>query len=272
MKKLIALLTALLLCIPLCACNGSIITTVKGYLGQDTEEKPAGYIETKENDLYVYDVFKKYIEITEYKGTETDVVVPAEIDGKPVKVIGSLCFYREYTMETLVIPEGVETIENTAFYYCTALRRVKLPDSCVSYGERLFSWCTSLETVTIPAGMTSVPNYAFNSCTSLSEIVWNDSITDIGVRAFSFCTSLTEVTLPQSVQRVEDYAFYNCGTLQSVTIPDHTVYSPNAFEKCDNATVSGGIIMTETSDVSDVSEEISSPAQEESNTSSVILE
>ncbi len=272
MKKLTALLTVVLLCVTLCSCNGGFVTTIKGYLGQDTEEKPAGYIETKENDLYVYDVFKKYIEITEYKGTETDVVVPAEIDGKPVKVIGTLCFYRDYTVETLVIPEGVETIENTAFYYCTSLRRVKLPDSCVSYGERLFSWCTSLETITIPAGMTVIPKLAFNNCTSLAEIVWNDKVTDIGVRAFSWCTSLTEVTLPESVLTVDDYAFYCCGTLQSVTIPAHTVYSPNAFDQCDNATVSGGVIKTETSDTSDASEEISEPAQEESNTSAVISE
>lgn len=271
MKKLTALLTVVLLCVALCSCSGGFVDTIKGYLGQDTEEKPAGYIETKENDLYVYDVFKKYIEITEYKGEEKDVVVPSEIDGKPVKVIGTLCFYRDYSVETLVIPEGVETIENTAFYYCTSLRRVKLPDSCTSYGERLFSWCTSLETITIPAGMTVIPRLAFNNCTSLSEIVWNDKITDIGVRAFSWCTSLTEIALPESVLTVDDYAFYNCGTLQSVTIPTHTVYSANAFEKCDNATLSGGIVKTE-DEVSDVSSEISEPIAEESDASASISE
>lgn len=251
MKKITAFLSVVLAAALLCSCNSSLVTTIKGYLGQDTVERPADYIETKENEFYVYDVYKKYIELVEYIGDETDVVIPTEIDGKPVTTIGSSCFYRNSTMETVVVPEGIGVIKNAAFYCCTALRRAKLPDSCVSYGEKLFSWCTALETITLPAGMTAIPDYAFNNCTSLSEIIWNSTVTHIGVRAFSWCDGLTEVVLPDSVEYVADYAFYDCGTLISVSVPEHTKYASNAFDSCDNAVISGGIIEIETSDTSD---------------------
>ncbi|MBO7161803.1 MAG: leucine-rich repeat domain-containing protein [Clostridia bacterium] len=266
MKKITAVLIIALLCVSLCSCNSSLVTTIKGYLGQETVEKPAGYIETKENEFYVYDVFKKHIELLEYKGTEKDVVVPTELDGKPVTVIGDSCFYRNESVETVIVPEGIEVIETAAFYCCTSLRRASLPESCSSYGEKLFSWCTSLESIKLPSGMTSVPDYAFNNCTSLSEIIWNTTVTHIGVRAFSWCTSLNTVVLPENVQTVADYAFFNCGTLQSVIIPPETEYAPNAFEECDNATITGGTVMSETSDVSEDSPEPEEISQEVSQT------
>ena len=263
MKKITAVLLIALLCVSLCSCNSSLVTTIKGYLGQETVEKPAGYIETKENEFYVYDVFKKHIELLEYKGTEKDVIVPTELDGKPVTVIGSSCFYRNESIQTVIVPEGIEIIENAAFYCCTSLRRASLPESCVSYGEKLFSWCESLESIKLPSGMTSVPDYAFNNCTSLTEIIWNDNVTHIGVRAFSWCDSLNSVVLPQSVQTIADYAFYYCGTLQSVIIPENAEYAPNAFEKCDNATITGGNVKSETSDVSvPAPEEVSQEASQ----------
>ena len=258
MKKITAVLLIALLCVSLCSCNSSLVTTIKGYLGQETVEKPAGYIETKENEFYVYDVFKKHIELIEYKGGEKDVVIPTELEGKPVTVIGDSCFYRNTSIETVIVPEGIEIIETAAFYCCTSLRRASLPESCVSFGEKLFSWCEALESIKLPSGMTSVPDYAFNNCTSLTEIIWNDNVTHIGVRAFSWCDSLNSVSLPESVQTIADYAFYYCGTLQSVIIPAGAEYAPNAFEKCDNATVSGGTVMGEKPETSaEASEEIS---------------
>ncbi len=253
MKKIIALLITVSLCVTLCSCNSSIVTTIKGYLGQETVVKPEGYVETKENDLYVYDVFKTHITLIEYKGEETNVVTPVEIEGKPVTVIGSSCFYGNTSMVTLIVSEGVEIIENAAFYYCTSLKKARLPESCTAFGEKLFSWCTSLESITLPSGMKSVPDYGFNYCSALTEIVWNTTVTHIGIRAFSWCTSLTNLTLPQSVLTIDNYAFSNCGTLQSVTIPVNTVYPQNAFDMCDNATVSGGV-QKNSSDTSQVSE------------------
>lgn len=255
MKKITALILVISLCACLCSCGGSLIDTVKGYLGKDTVERPADYIETKQNELYEYDVHKKYIVLVEYLGSEPDVVVPTEIDGKPVTVIGSSCFYRNTALQTVIVPEGIQKIENAAFYCCSSLRRAKLPESCTSYGEKLFSWCTSLEEIILPTGMTEIPDYAFNYCSSLTDIVWNSTVTHIGVRAFSFCEGLTSVEIPESVLTIDEFAFYECGTLQSVTLPPHTVYAPTAFNECEQATVSGGVVQTEVSDISEIPQE-----------------
>ena len=101
-------------------------------------------------------------------------------------------------------------------------------------------------------------NHLFHKYTSLTEIIWNTTVTHIGVRAFSWCTSLNTVVLPESVATIASYAFYECGTLQTVIIPPAAEYASNAFEKCDNATVTGGNVMTETSDVS---EDLSAPEE-----------
>lgn len=256
MKKIIALIGCALLCISLCSCNNSLVNTIKGYLGQSTEEKPSGYIETRQNELYEYDVFKKHVTLISYLGSEADVVIPTELDGKPVKIIGNSCFYGNTSIETVTVPEGIETIENAAFYYCPSLRRAKLPESCTFFGEKLFSWCTSLETVTLPESMTVIPDYAFNNCPALYEVVWNTTVTRIGVRAFSWCTSLTDITVPESVTEIADYAFYCCGTLQSVKLPQNAVYAETAFEGCDSVVISGGATenTTETSEVSETPE------------------
>ena len=93
----------------------------------------------------------------------------------------------------LIIPEGVTTIGDYAFYYCTSLTSVTIPDSVTTIGSRAFYYCTSLTSVTIP-----------------------DSVTTIGSRAFAICESLTSVTIPNSVTTISSYAFYNCSSLTDV--------------------------------------------------------
>ena len=56
--------------------------------------------------------------ITRYTGEDQNVVIPAEIDNKPVAVIGPFAFDSAQTLEILEIPEGVETVEVGAFWDC----------------------------------------------------------------------------------------------------------------------------------------------------------
>ena len=261
MKRITALLLLAAVCVSMCSCGGSLVSTLKSYLGAADNKKPAGYIETVKTDEYEYDVYSDHVTLVEYLGNETEVLIPDTLGGKAVTVIGEYCFYENTVIETVAVPASVRSIETGAFYYCTSLRRVKLPSGCTSYGEKLFSWCTSLESVTIPAGMTVIPDYAFNNCTSLTEIIWGGNVTDIGVRSFSWCTSLVTLEIPEGVKAIGDYAFYNCGTLETVTLPGTPVtISDTAFEGCDKAAgipsgtdesvpgVSSGISDTETSE------------------------
>jgi uncharacterized repeat protein (TIGR02543 family) len=85
--------------------------------------------------------------------------------------------------------------------------------SVTSIGEYAFYDCTSLTSVTIPNSVTSIGEYAFYDCTSLTSVTIPNSVTSIVDYAFYYCTNLTSVTIPNSVTSIGDYAFLNCPSL-----------------------------------------------------------
>lgn len=91
------------------------------------------------------------------------------------------------------IKEGTLTISNSAFYGCTSLESVTIPDSVTTIRNSAFYKCTSLTSVTIPDSVTTIGGYAFSGCTSLTSVTIPNSVTTIVENAFSGCTSLTDV-------------------------------------------------------------------------------
>ena len=136
-----------------------------------------------------------------------------------------------------VIITNVESIGDYAFYDCSSLVSITVPDSVTSIGERAFYGCSSLASITIPENVTSIGDYAFYNCRSLTSITIPDSVTSIGDYAFSGCSSLTSITIPDSVTSIGDYAFGNCRSLTSIIIPDGvTSIGSSAFENCSSLT------------------------------------
>ena len=114
---------------------------------------------------------------------------------------------------------------------------IRISDGVTSIGEGAFSFCTSLTSVTIPNSVTSIGHGAFYDCTSLTSVTIPDSVTSIGGSAFRGCSSLTSVTIPNSVTSIGSYAFSGCSSLTSVTIPDSvTSIGDGAFASCTSLT------------------------------------
>ena len=82
-----------------------------------------------------------------------------------------------------------------------------------SIGYEAFYNCSSLTSIEIPNGVTSIGDGAFRKCSSLTKVVIPDSVTSIGYDAFSYCSSLTKVVIPNSVTNIDMYAFMNCSSL-----------------------------------------------------------
>ena len=136
---------------------------------------------------------------------------------------------------TSVIPTdgSVTNIGNYAFYGCTGLTNVTIPDSVTSIGDYAFDGCTGLSSVTIGKRVTRIGDEAFDGCTGLTSVTIGNSVKIIGRSAFYGCTGLTSITIPGSVTSIGDYAFKGCSGLKSVTIPDSvTSIGGGAFYGC----------------------------------------
>ena len=111
----------------------------------------------------------------------------------------------------------LESIENTAFYKCTNLTEIILPNSVVTIGSSAFSNCSSLKTVVLSNTLSTIGGHAFDMCSELSGIVIPDTVTSIGDYAFKSCTSLTEIVVPCDIG---NNAFQTCKGLTDVIISD----------------------------------------------------
>ena len=162
----------------------------------------------------------------------TNLIIP---DG--VTSIGDFAFFENRKLVSITIPDSVTSIGDAAFEQCTNLTSISIPDSVTSIGELAFFECFRLTSVTIGNGVTSIGDAAFGGCESLTSIIIPDNVTSIGDGAFDSCASLTSITIPDSVTSIGEYAFYYCPSLTSVTIGNGvTSIGDEVFSECTSLT------------------------------------
>ena len=181
----------------------------------------------------------------------TEIIIPSEYKGKPVKEIGDNAFYECSSLTSVEIGDGVTSIGGNAFDGCRSLTNIDIPDSVTSIGKSAFYNCTSLKGVYISdvaawcdimfLNDTANPLcYAKNlylDSKHLTALVIPNRVTNISDYAFYNCDSLTSIEIPDSVTNISDYAFYNCSGLTSITIPDGvTSIGERAFQLCSGLT------------------------------------
>ena len=96
-----------------------------------------------------------------------------------------------------------------AFYGCTGLTSVTIPNGVVEIFENTFSECTGLTSITIPDSVTSIGSYAFEGCTGLTSVTIGNGVNNIGDWVFEGCTGITSITIPNSVTSIGYKAFNN---------------------------------------------------------------
>ena len=131
--------------------------------------------------------------------TSGAITIPSILGGYQVTGIWSYAFYCCSDLTSVTIPDGVTSIGSCAFCGCSSLTSVTVADSVTSIGNSAFSGCSSLTSVTIPDGVTSIESYAFSNCSGLTNVTIPDSVISIGNSAFYGCSGLRDVVAPQVV-------------------------------------------------------------------------
>ena len=187
---------------------------------------------------FAYDILDDgTVEITDYSGSAENVNIPAEIDGKSVTSIGDNAFYNCSSIISITIPNSVTSIGDYAFDWCLHLKSITIPNSVTSIGYNAFKYCTSLTSIEIPDSVTSIGEFAFENCENLISVTIPNSVISIGKSTFEDCTSLTSITIPESVTSIGESAFSGCKSLTSITIPESvTSISESAFSGCKSLT------------------------------------
>ena len=98
----------------------------------------------------------------------------------------------------------------------TTIKSIVLPETIKTLCESAFRRCHALEEVNLPKGITNIPKRAFSGCRALKSIQLHEGITEIGDHAFLGCSAMTEITIPSTVTKIGEGAFCdsdasNCG-------------------------------------------------------------
>ena len=235
----------------LCMIFGSAAALPQGVFSES-----AGITASAEEEGdYVYVVKDdKTVMITKYKGSGGAITLPPKLGGKTVTEIGMNLFYTiraNKTVTSIVIPNTVKQIDDSAFYACQALTSITIPSSVTTIGKYAFRNCIALMSITIPSSVTTIYDSSFDGCTALKTInvdsanasyssydgvLYNKAKTQYiccpagktsinipgtlaTVPGTKLKAAITSVTLNEGTKTLEKWAFINCKDMKSLTIP-----------------------------------------------------
>ena len=150
-----------------------------------------------------------------YDGAGGDVVVPAEIDGFTVDVIGINVFKGD-TITSLTLPETVLELRSNAVASCEKLTSVTLPQSLVVINRMNFFSCNALSEVTIPASVRYIGDTSFRFCDALRKITFEGVCPAIDMDCFSILPDDAVAYVPDDQLEAYTAAFENAGSTVSV--------------------------------------------------------
>lgn len=166
--------------------------------------------------------------LTDYYGTGTEIVVP-----EGVEVIDNYVFAYNDEITSVILPNSLRRLGTGAFMSCKSLENISFGTGKLVVQQFAFAGCKALESIYIPGSIKTVNYCMFRGCSSLREVKLGDGVKNISVAAFKRCVSLKEIHLPQSIYQIREYAFSKCTGLHKVEFEAKpNIMSNRAFHKC----------------------------------------
>ena len=194
------------------------------------------------------------IQLTQYLGTKTELVVPANYDGYVVYAVGqqdvndnspSAQRYNvlgektlsNSTITKLTIEEGIKEIKAGAFSQCTGIKgSLVIPEGVTKIGAVAFNKCSGFDgTLTLPSSLKSIGNGAFQSCSGLTgDLVIPEGVETLGAYVFNKCSGFNgTLTLPSTLKSIGRTSFQSCSGLTGDLV------IPEGVEKVEDYTFNG---------------------------------
>ena len=180
---------------------------------------------------YIFGNLSYYVTYSYIPNSLNEVVITSG------EIIDDYAFYRCTNLKSITLPNSLNVIGEYAFYDCTNLRSINLPNNLNVIGENAFSNCNNLTNIDIPTSITEIGEYSFSACNALTSIeILCDNI-DIGKFSFINCSSLTTVKISGVNVNIDNYAFSSCSNLLNLTISEGVNrIGKSAFFGCNSLT------------------------------------
>ena len=123
-----------------------------------------------------------------------------------VKVLGNRSFYHSDNLTSLILPDGLTTVEEGGLSFCTNLQTVYIPSSLTSIGGRFLD-CSKVEDVKIPEGVTKLGYQFLDGCSALKTLELPASLTTPDWLFCAGCTALQSVTCKAATPPALESAF-----------------------------------------------------------------
>ena len=193
-------------------------------LATEKTEKTLGIKELSVADwrkIYKFSGKDGKVSIKEYKGEDTELIIPAMIGKNKVVSIGENFFW----------------FWNQPGHF-SKLSAIEFPDTLEEIGAKAFEQNTLLKTVKFGSSLRLIGVNAFMNCISMEEAVLPESLEIIESGAFFGCRNLQNMQIPVNVKRISGAAFKNCAELEYVSIPESVTFiGDDAFGQCPKLTI-----------------------------------
>ncbi len=197
-----------------------------------------GAVNEVNGDPLKYEVVGDTVTIKDCKETASGAMaIPSIYEGKPVTSIGDWAFYGCTKLTRVTIPDSVTGIGYAAFSKCGSLKSIDVGEGNTEYSSEDGVLFDKNKTVlihfpagkgghyTIPDGVTSIGDHAFIKCISLTSVTIPDSVTSIEALAFRDCFGLKSVRIPDSITNIKSAAFSSCSNLKSIIFEGNAPFS-----------------------------------------------